>query len=174
MIENSKNIYLSLGSNLGDRLSNLLFSIDKLKKIDNFIIHNISSIYETEPVGPKDQNNFYNLAVKAEYDGNPNELLIEFKKIENEMGRIKNEKWGSRIIDIDILFYGSLIMESDSLTVPHIELENRKFVLEPLKEIASDFICPKSFKSIDSIANDTIDDSWITRINYSKNLGEYN
>ena len=123
-------IYLSLGSNIGNRKKNLEKALTELNK-NNIKEIKISSLYETEPVGPK-QRNFYNIAGK-------------FK------GRTKTYHWGPRVIDIDILFYGKQTIKSKNLIIPHKEIVNRAFVLIPMNEIASNFIHPIYHKAIKTI-----------------------
>lgn len=142
-------VYLSLGSNIGNRRKN----IEKtLKEIENIGIKKIkiSSFYETEPIGPK-QRNFYNIAGKFKTDCGPFELLKKLKQIEKKLGRKKTYRWGPRIIDVDILFYGRQIIDTEELIIPHKEIANRAFVLVPMNEIASNFIHPKLHKKIKMI-----------------------
>jgi len=101
-----------------------------------------SSLYKTEPVGGKDQPWFVNCVVEVRTVLKPRLLLSELKKIESDMGRQPAEKWGPRVIDLDILFYGQEIIREDDLTIPHPELHKRRFVLEPLNEIAPYIIHP--------------------------------
>ena len=133
-------IYLSLGSNIGDRRKNLEKALIELEK-NNINIIKISSVYETEPVGPK-QRNFYNMAGKFSTNLLPDELLNQLKQIEKFLGRKKTFKWGPRLIDIDILFYGKQIIKTKNLIIPHKEIVNRAFVLIPMNEISPHFIHP--------------------------------
>lgn len=142
-------IYLSLGSNIGNRKQNLEKAITELEK-NNVKEIKISSLYETEPVGPK-QRNFYNLVGKFKTNLKPKELLKVLKQIEEKLGRIKTYRWGPRVIDIDILFYGKQIIKSKKLIIPHKEIVNRAFVLIPMNEIAPGFIHPIYHKTIKTI-----------------------
>jgi 2-amino-4-hydroxy-6-hydroxymethyldihydropteridine diphosphokinase len=145
-------VYLSLGSNIGDRETNLKKAVDKIKQNKIQIIKE-SRIYETKPYGIKEQRDFLNLALKIETTHTPQKLIKILLDIEKEMGRVRDVKWGPRIIDIDILFYDSLIINDENLIIPHPELHNRLFVLEPLSEIAPDFIHPVIKKSIIDLLN---------------------
>lgn len=124
---------------MGDRARNLSEALSFLQS-NGVFIERLSSIYETAPVGPR-QRKFYNLCLKARSEFFAEELLILLKDIENAMGRKKTKRWGERIIDIDILFFGKNDFESAKLTIPHKEIKNRLFVLAPLNEIAPDFKC---------------------------------
>ena len=139
--------FLLLGSNLGERKINLANAINLIEENIAPVI-NRSSIYITKAWGKTDQPDFYNQAIQIETDLEPLALLKEIKAIEKELGRVSNEKWGARIIDIDILFYGTQVFESDSLTIPHPFLHERMFTLKPLEEIAPDFVHPKLNKRI--------------------------
>ncbi|MBQ3834861.1 MAG: 2-amino-4-hydroxy-6-hydroxymethyldihydropteridine diphosphokinase [Elusimicrobia bacterium] len=142
-------IYLSLGSNIGDRRRNIEKALLELEK-NNVAKLKLSSFYETEPVGPK-QRNFYNIAGKFKTDLEPVELLKTLKLIEKKLGRIKTYRWGPRVIDIDILFYGNKIIDKKELIIPHKEIEDRAFVLVPMKEIAPRFVHPKIKKTIQTL-----------------------
>ncbi len=102
----------------------------------------MSRVYETEPVGYTEQPNFLNQAVEIEPSFAPAELLLFLKSTEKKMGRQKNFRWGPRLIDIDIVFYGSRIVRENGLVVPHERLHERRFVLEPLCELAPEFVHP--------------------------------
>lgn len=134
-------IILGLGSNVGDRLQNLQSAVDKLSKIGEII--KVSKVYETEPWGKTDQPAFLNACVKIECNLNPEDLLNKLKQIEKKIGRVERERWGPREIDIDILFYDDIVIESQRLTIPHPLLHERAFVLVPLNDIAPEFTHPK-------------------------------
>jgi 2-amino-4-hydroxy-6-hydroxymethyldihydropteridine diphosphokinase len=131
-----KTVYLSLGSNLGDRAANLREAIQKLGEIGNVV--GASSFYETEPVELTAQPWFLNCAVKLDTEKMPRQLISAILSLEQGMGRQRKQKKGPRIIDIDILLFGSSVIEIPSLTIPHPKLHERRFVLEPLAEIAPD------------------------------------
>ncbi|MEW6102486.1 MAG: 2-amino-4-hydroxy-6-hydroxymethyldihydropteridine diphosphokinase [bacterium] len=140
--------FLLLGSNIGDREENIKNALSLIGKIEETSIIRTSKIYETEPWGYKNQPFFLNSATKIETDLSPQNLLLELKNIEKIMGRKKTKRYGPRIIDIDILFYGDLIINEKDLIIPHKELTNRRFALICLKEIAGEFIHPIHKKTI--------------------------
>ena len=142
-------VYLSLGSNIGNRRKNIEAAIIELEK-NNINPLILSSLYETEPVGPK-QRMFYNMAGKFNTKLQPNELLKQVKRIERILGRTKTFKWGPRVIDIDILFYGKQIIQMKNLIIPHKEIVHRLFVLIPMKEIAPYFIHPVYKKTVSTL-----------------------
>ena len=131
-----KTVYLSLGSNLGDREANLRTAIEKLGEIGR--IDAVSSFYDTEPVELTSQPWFLNCAVKLDTEKMPRQLMAAILALEQEMGRQRKQQKGPRTIDIDILLFGSSVIDISSLTVPHPRLHERRFVLEPLTEIAPD------------------------------------
>jgi 2-amino-4-hydroxy-6-hydroxymethyldihydropteridine diphosphokinase len=133
-------VYLSLGSNLGDREAHLKTAIAQLGVLGT--ITDISSFYETEPVEFTAQPWFLNCAVKLETEKQPRQFLNEVLKIEKQMGRERLREKGPRIIDIDILLFGNSIIDERGLTIPHPAMPARRFVLEPLAEIAPEFCHP--------------------------------
>jgi 2-amino-4-hydroxy-6-hydroxymethyldihydropteridine diphosphokinase len=130
-----KKIYLSLGSNVGDRAKNLTTAITLLKQA-GIRVHKVSSIYETEPVDYLEQDWFLNCVVEIETDLSARELLRELRAIEARMGSKKPFAKGPRLIDLDILLYGDESIDSEELVVPHPRMLQRRFVLAPLAEIA--------------------------------------
>lgn len=144
-------IYLGLGSNVGNKSSNIKKAINHIKK--NLRIIKISPIYKTEPVGYKKQDWFLNCVVEAETDKKPMGLLAFFKSIEKKLKREKIFKYGPRTIDIDILFYGNEIIKTKNLQIPHPRMHRRLFVLEPLSKINPSFVHPKLGKKIKELKN---------------------
>ncbi len=128
-------IYLLFGSNLGNRVTNINQAIEKCINI-GLKCEKISHFYETAPWGVQEQPTFYNVAAKFEKHTDPERLLVDLKKIEVSLGRQKREQWTAREIDIDILYFGKDVINSNLLTVPHPFLIKRRFALEPLNEIA--------------------------------------
>ncbi len=144
-------VFLSLGSNVGNSLESLDQAIFWL--IDSGIIELIkkSSIYLTEPWGYKSQNWFYNMAIKGQTEFSVYELITFVKTIEVYLGRRIRQHWTERELDIDLLFYDNIILQNPKLTIPHPQIENRRFVLTPMDEIAPDYIHPLLNLSIHKI-----------------------
>tara|TARA_B000000475_G_C15897411_1_gene407041 strand:+ start:383 stop:856 length:474 start_codon:yes stop_codon:yes gene_type:complete len=132
-MNNLNSIYLSLGSNIGDKAYNLKTALNKLSQI--LEIKKISSIYETEPLLHQDQDNFLNIITEVSYSQKAENLLTNIKDIEKKMGREATFRFGPRIIDIDIIFFNCQEINEDNLTIPHKEWKNRLFVIAPLYEI---------------------------------------
>jgi len=137
-----KTIYLSLGSNLGDREANLRAAMDRLNP------RRVSLIYETEPVDHIAQPFFLNLVVEAETALMPMQLLAQTQRIERELGRKRTIAKGPRTIDIDILFYGESVIAGKRLQVPHPRLHERRFVLQPLADLAPDLRHPVMHRTV--------------------------
>lgn len=131
-----KVVYLSLGSNVGDRAANLNAAIERLGRLGE--VQAVSSFYETEPVEFTAQPWFLNCVVKLDTEKMPKQLLAGILEVEQEMGRRRVQKKGPRTIDIDILLFGNSIVETKGLTIPHPAMHERRFVLEPMTEIAPD------------------------------------
>lgn len=138
-------IVLGLGSNQGDRVRNLERALGDLGR--DVVFEDISWVYETEPVGFRDQPNFLNLVCMGYTRLNPRELLQRAKEIERRLGRKPGPRFGPRPIDVDILAYGDRIVALPGLEIPHPRLRERRFVLEPLAEIAPDWRDPRDGKS---------------------------
>jgi 2-amino-4-hydroxy-6-hydroxymethyldihydropteridine diphosphokinase len=134
--------YFSLGSNLGNREQNLQEAIRRAKASGRIVA--VSSFYETEPVEFTDQPCFLNCVIALETTADPAQLMRELLRIENEMGRKRTVKKGPRSIDIDILLFGDAVVNTPELTIPHPEMTRRRFVLEPLAEIAPELLHPVS------------------------------
>ncbi len=127
--------YLGLGTNLGDRVGNLIEAARRLSELPGSGILRASPIYETEPVGPREQGWYLNAVLALATDLGAVELLHAVKELERAMGRQPSARWGPRLIDVDILIHGATIMASPELTIPHRELWNRRFVLVPLADV---------------------------------------
>lgn len=129
-------VYLSIGTNMGEREANLKLAVKLLTEANGITVEEVSSIYETAPVGFLDQASFLNIAVRLTTELSPAEMLLLCQKIEQELGRIREFRWGPRIIDLDILLYNQENIETESLIVPHERMFERAFVLVPLMEIS--------------------------------------
>lgn len=127
--------YISLGSNIGDRSENFRRAIEKLERKPDIQVVNHSSIYDTDPVGYEDQDQFLNMVIKVKTNLKPFELIDVCLEIENELGRKREIRWGPRTIDLDILLYNQENINSEKLIVPHPRMHERAFVIIPLLEI---------------------------------------
>lgn len=141
MVVMSHIVYLALGTNLGDRLTNLQEAIQALSPQMRLL--RVSPVYETEPWGLKEQPMFLNQVICVETDLSPLELLNFLKGLEKRLGRQPGVRFGPRLIDLDILFYDNLVLEGPPLTIPHPRMVGRAFVLVPLADLAPDFVHPK-------------------------------
>lgn len=140
-------IFLSLGSNLGNRLNNLKEARELIYDTVGKVIAT-SSLYRTDPWGVTDQPEFYNLVMMIESELPPSILLERLLDAEKEMGRVREKKWGARLIDIDLLFYHNQVLNLPHIIIPHPQIPFRRFVLEPMAEIAPAFIHPVLHKNI--------------------------
>lgn len=157
--------FISIGSNLGDRVKYCRRAIEELAAFADIL--NISSLYETEPVDKEDQPEFINGVVEIDTDLSPHELLAKTKSIEDKLGRVRDEKWGPRTIDLDIIFYDDIILEDKDLEIPHPRVHLRRFVLEPLFEIAPNFIHPLYNISAKDLMDNIGDDKRVVRLEES-------
>lgn len=149
------NVFLGLGSNQGDRDLYILRAIAEIGKLPSSRITAVSSFYETEPVGQIEQPDFLNAVIRLETPLAPQELLNELKRIETAvLGRTAALRWGPRRIDLDILLYGDLVMDTPELTIPHPRLHERRFALQPLAEIAPETVHPVMRQTITRLLAD--------------------
>lgn len=129
-------VFIGLGSNLGDRAENLRLALDKIGKLPKTRVIKSSTFHETDPVGGPPQGKFLNAAAELETELEPLNLLRRLRKIEQVMGRpADHERWGSRVIDLDLLTYDDLTLQTPELTLPHPRMRERDFVMVPLHEI---------------------------------------
>lgn len=154
-------VFIALGTNLGKRQSNLRQAREALKP--GIRIKACSSIYQTPPWGYEDQPAFLNQAIEVRTDLEPLALLEALKAIEAKMGRLKTFRFGPRLIDLDILFYGQRVVETERLTIPHPRLTERAFVLVPLHEIAPDFIHPVRNETVTALL-EKVDTTGVERL----------
>jgi len=149
-------IYIQIGSNIGDRKSNIQKSMLQIEtKLGKICCS--SKIYESSPWGYTKQKDFLNSVIKVESDFNPFETLEILQEIENNLGRVRKKKWDERIIDLDILLFNEQIINTVNLTIPHQYIQERNFVLVPLNEIAPSYKHPKYNKSISCLLNECKD-----------------
>lgn len=156
--------FIGIGSNIENRLNNILRSINYLKKSKNIRIKKISSFYLTEPEGEKMTKPFVNCVLEITTDLRPLKLLETLEEIERKMGREKKGTMEDRVIDLDILFFDNKRIESRKLTIPHPKAHLRRFVLVPLFEIAPDFVHPVYHKKISSLKEKLTDNSVIIKL----------
>ena len=154
-------VYIALGSNLGDRAANLAKAREMLA--DDIQVLKRSSIYRTAPWGYSEQDDFYNQVLEAETDLSPMRLLGRLKRIEKRMGRKKTFRNGPRVIDLDILFYDDLVLDTRRLVIPHPRLHERAFVLVPMAEINPGFIHPVLGKTIFELLS-KVDQAGVVRL----------
>ena len=160
--------YLGLGSNIGERMNFIRNALSKIEKIRDTSLIKSSSVYETEPWGVSGQDNYLNCAVEIETKLAAEDLLRELKNIEIKLGRQENKKWSEREIDIDLLFYGNEIISKENMKVPHLQIENRKFVLIPLSEIAPQLIHPVFRKNMTELLKETKDELKVVKYEKDK------
>lgn len=141
-----KKVYIGLGSNVGDKCQNIYYANKLISQINHTRMIKQSSLYITAPWGKTDQDDFINQVIEIETELAPLDLLGELQSIEIKLGRLRNEKWGPRVIDLDILLYGEEIIHLNELMVPHPYLFERLFVLIPLQEIEPDLKFPDGSK----------------------------
>jgi 2-amino-4-hydroxy-6-hydroxymethyldihydropteridine diphosphokinase len=153
-------VYIALGTNLGDRLTNLHTAISSLLPEINVLAE--SHVYETPPWGYEDQPTFLNMVIKAETNLEPEPLLTYLKQLEVELGREQNFRWGPRLIDLDILFYDDLVINTPPLIIPHPRLYERAFVLVPLVDVAPELIHPVLQRSVSQLLGE-VDSQGILR-----------
>lgn len=139
----SHTCFIGLGSNLAAPQQQIKNALDALAKAPNTQVMQTSSLYSSKPMGPQDQPDYVNAVVEIKTQLTPHNLLSELQQIELSQGRVrKDQRWGPRTLDLDIILYGDLQVQTDSLTIPHYGMKTREFVLYPLHEIAPDIILP--------------------------------
>ncbi|QUG39930.1 2-amino-4-hydroxy-6-hydroxymethyldihydropteridine diphosphokinase [Psychrobacillus sp. INOP01] len=145
--------FISLGSNIGNRLEYLQQAVRLLQQIEQVKVVNMSSVYETDPVGYEDQAAFLNMVVEIETILTPHELLKKCNEIEAELGRKRDIRWGPRTVDLDILLYNEENMKTQDLIIPHPRMMERGFVLIPLVELQASLVDPESKQLLADVAH---------------------
>ena len=138
----ARTVHVALGSNLGDRSRNIAAAVDALASHPDIAVEAVATVIETPPLGPPGQGAYLNTVVALRTDLPLRSLLAECQGIENRLGRVRGERWGPRMIDLDIVLAGTEICEEPDLVVPHPEMHKRRFVLDPLREIAPEAVHP--------------------------------
>jgi 2-amino-4-hydroxy-6-hydroxymethyldihydropteridine diphosphokinase len=165
-----KRVYLSLGSNLGDRVANLRKAFEKLAEA-GVDIRRVSSFYKTEPVEFRSQPWFVNCVAEASTELTPRQLLKTLQGVERQLGRrATRTPKGPRLIDIDILLYENVVVRSSTLTIPHEGLSERRFVLVPLRELAGRLRHPVSQRTVTEMLRDTADSSQVVKLRVNDEL----
>lgn len=154
-------VYIALGTNMGDRLDNLQAALRSLPTA--VTVTDESPVYETPPWGYEDQPAFLNMVVTGETSLEPEALLTYLKQLEAKLGRESNFRWGPRLIDLDILFYDDLVLDTPPLVIPHPRLHERAFVLVPLADVAPQFVHPVFQQEVNKFLSE-IDTQGIKRI----------
>lgn len=156
--------YVGIGSNLGNRAGNLLLAVRGLTEA-NFIIHRLSAVYETEPVGvPNDQPNYLNMVAEIHLSNiSPSQMMARMLRIEYLLGRRRIEPKAPRTVDLDLLIYGNQIVETDFLTIPHPRMHLRNFVLVPFNEIAPQVLHPVLNLTVQELFDNSTDVSIVER-----------
>ncbi|MFQ5329320.1 MAG: 2-amino-4-hydroxy-6-hydroxymethyldihydropteridine diphosphokinase [Thermodesulfobacteriota bacterium] len=164
-------IFIGIGSNMGDRVNNCRRAIELIG--EQMVLRRVSSFYETKPWGYAKQEDFINCVVEAATSLGVGELLALLQKIERDVGRdgVAAMRWGPRIIDLDILFYGDTVVEEEGLNIPHPHLHERAFVLAPLAEIAPDLIHPRLKVTTLEMLAEVVDKSGVRMLDTSHAVG---
>ena len=151
-IERSRHqAFISFGSNMGDRRQYIDAAIKMLDEAPDMSVLRVSPIINTKAYGKEDQDDFLNGCLLLETFCSPEELLVRLNRIESALGRVRHEHWGPRTIDLDIIFYDDLVMDTPSLHIPHIDMQNRLFVLEPLSQIGGWYRHPRLNLTVDEL-----------------------
>lgn len=149
MIE--RNVFIALGSNLGEKKANIHKAVELISELDDVEVTGRSCVYRTKPEGGPDQDEYLNMALRIETPISPGDLLSRLKGLEKSMGRVDRPRNHPRIIDMDLIFYGEAVENSDSISIPHPRAHERIFVLEPLSDISPEFVHPVMKKSVEEL-----------------------
>jgi 2-amino-4-hydroxy-6-hydroxymethyldihydropteridine diphosphokinase len=156
--------YIGLGSNLGDRVLVLTEALKSIGALPGTAVVQVSSLYETEAVGGVAEQDFVNGVAQIQTDLGPHDLIRELLNIEKHLGRVRFKKWGDRTCDLDLLVYNDIVLDDPECRIPHPEIPNRRFVLEPLCEIEPNLRLPRFLKTAEKLLKECQDEHWIHRI----------
>jgi 2-amino-4-hydroxy-6-hydroxymethyldihydropteridine diphosphokinase len=159
-------VLIGIGSNIGNGIKNCMMAIKKISSDRRIDMKSISSFYSTSPVSDIKQDNFINCAVRVSWDGTPNELMELLSGIEKEMGRTTEVRNGPRIIDLDILLFGTVVLDEPSLTIPHKQLHKRKFAIIPCVEIDPNCIVPTFKKPLKDFLAEIGEDQVVKKLEW--------
>ena len=159
-------VFIGLGSNVGVRHRFLQRAASELGAMEGLRSVWFSSVYETDPYGNKEQAKFLNAVCQAETSLMPHELLPKLQNLEEKLGRNRTERWGPREIDLDILLYDGLVAQEEGVIVPHPELDKRRFVLVPLREIAPELVHPLSGLTMEELASACGDEGRVVKTSF--------
>lgn len=158
--------YILLGTNLGDKAANLAAALETIRSTCGKIVQH-SSVYETAAWGVTDQPVFLNCVIEVATELGPEALLGTLLEIEKQMGRVRLQRWGERVIDLDVLYYDQLVLSSETLILPHPRLQERRFTLVPLCEIAAELVHPLLHKTSVQLLESCTDESLVTKVSIS-------
>lgn len=162
MTKSDEIIYLSAGSNMGERKEIMVLALRRLSRTPGIHVLRTSRLYETEPWGKRNQPFFLNCIIELKTTFSPDELLKKLKFIENTAGRTASrEKWGPRLLDLDIILFGERAVKLPDLIIPHAHLASRRYILEPLSTLCPDFVIPVLEKSVKEALNSCRDESGV-------------
>lgn len=157
-------MFIALGSNLGNRAEWLRKAREKLFAVSTVKFVRASAIYETDPIGKTDQPRFLNQVVEIRTTLTPEDLLFFLLRVEQELGRVRTERWGPRFIDLDLLAFGNRQLQTRWLVLPHPEVPRRRFVLQPWAEIAPEFRVPGFSATVEALLQDCHDNSCVQKL----------
>ncbi len=140
--------FIGLGSNLGEREATVRAALEQLSQLPETTLLRVSSLYDSEPVGPEDQPDFVNAVAQLDTALTARQLLWNLALIEKRLGRVRSQRWGPRTIDLDLLFFGDQVIDDDDLRVPHPEITRRAFVLAPLAELEPGLLHPLTGQTV--------------------------
>jgi dihydroneopterin aldolase / 2-amino-4-hydroxy-6-hydroxymethyldihydropteridine diphosphokinase len=156
--------YIGMGSNLGDRQMFIAYAIRRLSRLEHSRLKSLSALYASQPVGVNSEVPFLNMVAEIRTSLSPKELMKKLFEIEKDAGRTRQGKKSARVLDLDILFFDTVVLNSKSLVIPHPELHKRRFVVQPMMDINPDFTHPILKKKISDIFRELSDDHWVVKL----------